>query len=256
MLNKVWFWLLVVGILYGFAKGSYEEFQAWRGNSTTTEPASAKPATADDVSQPSPASGLAASGQRITDASIDSAKLAVELCIGLIGIMALWLGLLQVASDAGLVDSVARGLSPLLRWLFPEVPAGHPAQGAMVMNMAANMLGLENAATPMGLKAMQELQKLNPVPDTATNSMTMFLAINTSNVTLIPIAIIGYRSLYGSENPTATLLGTVLVTGLATVAAVIAARTLSKLPRYQLTASHLSPLSESPHDPQDSSSHE
>ena len=115
--------------------------------------------------------GLTAMGKRLNAAVLDAAKTSVEICIGLIGIMALWLGLLNVAKDAGLIDAFARLLRPLMRWLFPEVPDGHPAQGAMLMNLSANMLGLDNAATPMGLKAMDELQTLNPVKDTATNSM-------------------------------------------------------------------------------------
>ena len=135
---------------------------------------------------------LVAMGKRLNDATLDAAKTAVDICIGLIGIMALWLGLMNIAKDAGLVDAFARLLRPLMRWLFPGIPDGHPAQGAMLMNLSANMLGLDNAATPMGLKAMDELQTLNPVKDTATNSMAMFLAINNSSVTLIPFTIIGY----------------------------------------------------------------
>jgi len=109
--------------------------------------------------------------------------------------LALWLGPLQIACDAGLVDALARLLSPLMRWLFPEILDGHLTQGAMLVNISANILNFENAATPLGLKAMQELQTLSPQKDTATNSMAMFMAINTSNVTLIPFTIIGYRQL-------------------------------------------------------------
>ena len=124
--------------------------------------------------------------------------------------MSAMLGLLNVAKDAGLVDAFARLLRPLMRWLFPELPDGHPAQGAMLMNLSANMLGLDNAATPLGLKAMRELQDLNPVKDTATNSMAMFLAINTSSIVLIPFTIIGYRALSGSKNPAEPIAGTLL----------------------------------------------
>ena len=254
MLNKVWFWLLFVGVAYGFLKGGYREVNAWltphpdlvvaeasdTATSETLDPKadpkveSAAVAAEDSEAEVEEKNGLAAAGKRITEAGLDAATLAVELCIGLIGIMALWLGLLQIATEAGLVELVARWMQPIMRWLFPEVPDGHPAQGAIVMNLAANMLGLENAATPMGLKAMQELQKLNPTTDTATNSMAMFLAINTSNVTLIPIAVIGYRQAYGSTDPAGTLFGTIIVTGFATIVAIIATRYLSRLPRYQM----------------------
>lgn len=233
MLNKVWFWLVLVGIVYGFGKGAYQEVADRRAAPAVDQPTVDQVDAAPDSDEESEARGLVATGERINKAALEAATVSVELCIGLIGIMALWLGLLQVAHDAGLVESVARLLRPIIRWLFPEVPDGHPAQGAIVMNLSANMLGLENAATPMGLKAMQELQKLNPTPDTATNSMAMFLAINTSNVTLIPFTIIGYRALYGSENPTQPLMGTLLVTSLATVVAIFAANYFSKLPRYR-----------------------
>ncbi|MDC0937065.1 nucleoside recognition domain-containing protein, partial [Pirellulales bacterium] len=148
----------------------------------------------------------------------------------------LWLGLLNIAKEAGLVDAFARLLRPVLRWLFPEVPDGHPAQGAMLMNISANMLGLDNAATPMGLKAMQELQTLNPVKDTATNSMATFLAINTSNVTIIPITIIAYRVAAGSEDPAGPLIPILLVTTVTTIVAVIAVRLLAKSPAYAISA--------------------
>src|SRR6185295_13790505 len=139
-----------------------------------------------------------------------AAKTSVEICIGLIGIMALWLGLLNIAKDAGLIAAFARIMRPLMRWLFPEVPDGHPAQGAMLMNFSANMIGLDNAATPMGLKAMEELQTLNPVKDTATNSMAQFLAINCGSITLIPFTIISFRYLSGSKDPAGIILGTLI----------------------------------------------
>ncbi|MGI9455925.1 MAG: nucleoside recognition domain-containing protein [Aeoliella sp.] len=243
MLNKVWFWLLVVGIVYGFAKGTYQSAaDYWSGASANMQQESAQDvpsvsAKADETKEDSDllkSRGLIATGKNINAAMLDGAKTAVTLCIGLIGILALWLGLLRIATDAGLVDAVARALRPFMRLVFPDIPDGHPAQGAVLMNLSANMLGLENAATPMGLKAMQELQKLNETPDTATDSMAMFLAINTSNVTLIPIAIIAYRELYGSESPAGVLFPTLLVTSFATLVAIVAAKFLSKLPRYQL----------------------
>ena len=239
MLDKVWFWLVVIGITYGFAKGGFQEVSdRWDPPpAAASEPVSSAAEQTEEATEEEPVKrGLVASGEKITEAAIDSAQLAVELCFKLIGIMALWLGLMQVANDAGLVESVAKLLRPAMRWLFPDVPDGHPAQGSIVMNLAANMLGLENAATPMGLKAMQDLEKLNPHPGTATNAMAMFLAINTSNVTLIPIATINYRAAYGSAEATQPLMGTLLVTTLATVVAIVAAKWLSKLPRYQIAA--------------------
>jgi spore maturation protein A len=234
MLNKVWFWLLLVGILYGFGKGAWQSWSA-----PEVPPPAAKSTVESDNASAEPAApetGLAAMGKQLNAAILESASVSVELCIGLIGIMAVWLGLLNVAKDAGLVDAFAKLLSPLMRWLFPEVPDGHPAQGAMLMNLSANMLGLDNAATPMGLKAMRELQELNPVKDTATNSMAMFLAVNTSSITLIPFTIIGYRALSGSENPAEPIAGTLVATLISSFIAVFITRWMSKLPRYQVAA--------------------
>jgi spore maturation protein A len=228
MLNKVWFWLLVVGILYGFGKGVWESWSA---------PTDALLATdAVEVAAQKDKKGLNSAGKRLNDAVIDAATTSVTMCIGLIGFMALWLGLLNVAKDAGLVDAFARLLRPLMRWLFPEVPDGHPAQGAMLMNLSANMLGLDNAATPLGLKAMRELQEINPVKDTATNSMAMFLAINTSSITLVPITIIGYRALNGSQNPAEPIAGTLIATFVSTIFAVFITRWLSGWRAFQVTA--------------------
>lgn len=239
MLNKVWFWLLVVGIVYGLVKGGY---QSWVDSRADLAVAAVEAEQADDTAAgdteaaaETPARGLLATGKAINEATLEAADLSVEICIGLIGILALWMGILQIASDAGLVDALARALRPVMRFLFPEIPDGHPAQGAILMNFSANFLGLENAATPMGLKAMQELQKLNATADTATNSMAMFLAINTSNITLIPFTIIGYRHLAGSEQAAEPLMGTLVVTTFATIVAIIAASWLSRLPRYQLS---------------------
>jgi spore maturation protein SpmA len=127
--------------------------------------------------------------EAVTQASVDSAKSAVSLALGLVGVMAFWLGLMQIVQDGGLLHSLARLLRPVMLRLFPDVPADHPAMSAMLMNMASNMLGLGNAATPFGIKAMQELDRLNPQPGVATNAMALFLAINTSNVALAPLAI-------------------------------------------------------------------
>jgi len=167
---------------------------------------------------------------------LQAAKLAVEICLGLIGVMVLWLGMLNVAKDAGLVDALARALAPLMRWLFPDVPDGHPANGAMIMNISANMLGLDNAATPFGLKAMKELQTLNPTNDTATDAMATFLAINTSNVTLLPISIIALRVASGSEQPARPIMGMFLATLVSTIVAVVAVRYLARRPAYAFPA--------------------
>jgi len=244
MLNKVWCGLLLAGILYGFVRAACHDWQrassspggvvAEEGESSTGPPASGPLASAASAASAAARSGrgLAAMGRDLNAAALDAAESSVKICIGLIGVMALWLGLLNVAREAGLVDAFARLLRPLMRRLFPEIPADHPAQGAILMNLSANMLGLENAATPLGLKAMKELQTLNAQPDTATNSMATFLAINTSNVTLIPFAIIGYRQLSGSQDPARPMLAMLLATTISTAVAVVAARMLQRLPRY------------------------
>ncbi len=164
----------------------------------------------------------------VTDAAIGSAKTAVELCIGLVGIMALWMGVMRVAEKGGLVALLARLLRPALRWLFPDVPPDHPAMGAMVMNMAANMLGLANAATPLGIKAMEELETLNPHKGTATNAMCTFLAVNTSSIQLIPATTVAILAAAGSANPTA-IIGTALAaTTVSTVVGIAAVKTLER----------------------------
>lgn len=247
MLNKIWFALLAIGILYGFGKGAWNSYHRpapLDQQQTAASDVPGDPSIEDAGTDQQPADLLAV-GKRLNKAALDAATLSVEICISLIGIMALWLGLLQIARDAGLVDAVAYALRPAMRWLFPDVPDGHPAQGAMLMNMSANVLGLDNAATPLGLKAMQELQSLNPEKETATNAMAMFMAINTSSVTLVPITIIGYRVSKGSENPAEPLAGIVVVTCISTAVAIAAAKLLQKLPRYASSAPQGDPLEES-----------
>ena len=131
----------------------------------------------------------------------DSSKTAFEIALGLTGVMSLWLGLMRIAEKGGVTDLIARIVGPLFRRLFPGIPAGHPASGAIVMNRSANMLGLDNAATPLGLKAMKELQSLNAVPDTASNDMVLFVVMNASSVTLVPISIMTFRAQLGAANP-------------------------------------------------------
>ncbi|HEY6951623.1 MAG TPA: nucleoside recognition domain-containing protein [Bacteroidota bacterium] len=169
----------------------------------------------------------------VTQAALDFAGTAVEISIGLIGIMALWLGLMKIAEEAGFIGIVTRMLAPVTRRLFPEVPPDHPAVGAMMMNIAANMLGLNNAATPLGLKAMEELNKLNPKAGTATNAMVTFLTINTGGLILIPATAIAVRAASGSTNP-GIIIGTSIVgASCATIAGVLAAKLLQRLPRYK-----------------------
>lgn len=162
----------------------------------------------------------------VTTGAIDAAKVAVEISIGLIGIMALWLGVMRIAEKAGLIQALSRALAPIFRWVFPDVPRDHPAMGAIVMNIAANMLGLNNAATPLGIKAMEELQELNPRKETATNAQVMLMAINTASVQLIPATVIGVMAAAGSVQPTAIIGPTLIVTGISLVIAIVAARLL------------------------------
>jgi len=190
MLNYIWFGLIAISVVVGLATGSIDA---------------------------------------VTEAAFESAKAAVQLAIGLIGAMALWLGLMHVADRAGLVNLLARGIRPVARWLFPEIPDGHPALGSIVMNMAANVLGLGNAGTPLGLKAMKELQELNPAKSTATNAMVTFLAINTSSVQiLLPATVVG---LLGARAG-AIFLPTILATSVSTIVAIIAAKWLEKRRAY------------------------
>lgn len=154
----------------------------------------------------------------------DSAKLGFDIALGLTGIMALWLGLMAIATESGLLQILAQRLKPILVWLFPSVPVEHPAMSAMVMNIAANMLGLSNAATPFGLKAMEELQSINPEPHAASHAMCTFLAINTSSVQLLPTTAIAFLAANGSHDPTGVIFSSLLATGVSTAAALIAVR--------------------------------
>ena len=166
--------------------------------------------------------------QKITDAVIDYAGTAVTIALGLMGIMALWLGIMKIAEDAGLIKIIARVVKPLTRRLFPDIPTDHPAISSIIMNISANMLGLGNAATPFGLKAMEEMEKINPDKGTASNAMVTFLSINTSGLTLIPATSIAVRAASGSSNP-AIIIGTSIFGAFcATVAGITAAKILEK----------------------------
>jgi spore maturation protein A len=167
----------------------------------------------------------------VTNAAIDMAKVSVEISIGLIGIMALWLGIMKIAEESGLIKIIAKGLRPITVRLFPDVPEDHPAIGSIVLNMSANILGLGNAATPLGLKAMEELQELNEQKDTATNSMVMFLAINTSSVQLIlPATVVALMGATASE----IFVTTILATLSSTIAAIAIVKFLEKRKRFAI----------------------
>lgn len=171
-----------------------------------------------------PAAGVQAPMAHLSKAMVDSATGAVTLAIGLIGVMTLFLGLMKVAEAGGMLRVLARLIRPLMVRLFPDVPADHPAMGAMILNLSANAMGLGNAATPFGIRAMQELDKLNPEPGTATNAMVLFLAINTSSVTLLPTGVIALRAAAGSHNPAGILPTTLFATVCSTLVAVIATK--------------------------------
>lgn len=157
----------------------------------------------------------------LIQATFDSSKTAFEISLGLTGVLALWLGIMKIGEQSGLINTLSRWLSPLFCKLFPDIPKGHPVMGSIFMNMSANMLGLDNAATPMGLKAMKELQELNPKKDTASNPMIMFLVINTSGLILIPISIMVYRAQLGAAQPTDIFIPILLSTFISTIVGVL-----------------------------------
>lgn len=186
MLNYIWFGMIVIGFVVGILNGRIEE---------------------------------------VTKAAMDSAGTAVQLSISLLGVMCLWTGLMDIAERSGLIQVIAKAVKPVMRFLFPEIPRNHPAIGAVVMNLVANFLGLGNAATPLGIKAMNELQKLNTSKDTATDAMSMFLVLNTSAIQLVPATIIALRTAAGSNRPV-EIIGTIWV---ATICASIAGITAVKI---------------------------
>ena len=157
----------------------------------------------------------------IMSSTFDSAKTAFEISIGLTGVLSLWMGVMKIGERSGLVDRMSRLLSPLMVRLFPEIPAGHPVFGHIFMNFSANMLGLDNAATPLGLKAMEGLQELNQKKDTATNAMIMFLVLNTSGLTLIPVGVLVYRAQLGAAQPTDVFIPILIATTIATLSGII-----------------------------------
>ncbi len=187
-LNYIWIALFVLGFLVGVLKmllGDYEALPA------------------------------------MMDSTFEMSKMAFEMCLGLTGTLTLWMGILKIGEDSGLIGRLARFLSPVLTKLFPEIPKDHPALGSIFMNISANMLGLDNAATPVGLKAMQELQSINKDKDTASNSMIMFLTLNTSGLTIIPVSIMAYRAKAGAADPTDVFIPLLLTTMVSSVVGLI-----------------------------------
>jgi spore maturation protein A len=209
MLNYIWMALIVVGILVAVGKDV----------STTPDPVSGN--------------SFPTLTKVTNEGMFGSAKTAVTLAIGLIGIMSLWLGVMKIAEQSGLIAKIAAAVRPVMTRLFPDVPAEHPAMGAMIMNISANILGLANAATPLGLKAMEELNKLNRNLGTATNAMCTFLVINTSSVQLIPATVIAIRVAAGSANPTEIIGPVIVATTISTVVGVTIVKLLARLRFYR-----------------------
>ncbi|MEE9169352.1 MAG: nucleoside recognition domain-containing protein [bacterium] len=195
MLNYVWLFLMVCALVFGAINGKLKE---------------------------------------VTEAAFQYAGIAVDIALGLIGIMALWLGIMRIGEKAGLIQLLARAIRPITRWLFPGVPSEHPAMGAMILNISANWLGLGNAATPFGIKAMEELQKLNPYKDTATDAMVVFLALNTASITLIPASIIAIRVKLGSAAPWEIIGTAIFASTVATITAVTFAKLFQRLPVFRI----------------------
>ena len=205
MLNHIWLWMIVLSIMIAGSTAIH--------NKVTSE-------SVDNITMTDKNLNESTYLGKITNAAIESAGTAVKLAIGLIGVMALWLGLMKVAEEAGIIKIIARIVRPLTKRLFPGIPKDHPAIGSMIMNISANMLGLSNAATPLGLKAMEELDKLNPEKGRATDDMITFLVINTSAITLIPATAIAIRASLGSANPQQIILPSIIAASMATVVGV------------------------------------
>jgi spore maturation protein SpmA len=173
--------------------------------------------------------------EAVSSSALDAAKKSVELALGLVGVMSLFMGLMKVAQDGGLLRLIAAAAAPVMRRLFPDVPEDHPAMSAMILNIASNMLGLGNAATPFGIRAMQELDRLNPAKGTATNAMVLFLAINTAGLAILPTGVVALRAAAGSKDPAGIFFTTWFASACATLVAILAATLLAKLPRYKAT---------------------
>jgi spore maturation protein A len=170
----------------------------------------------------------------VTNAVFEYSKFAVELALGLVGLMALWLGIMKIAEKSGLITVFARGLKPVMVRLFPEIPPEDPAMGSIIMALSATMLGLGNASTPLGLKAFADMQKLNKHKDIATNAQVTYMAMSTSSVTIIPATIIGIRTAAGSSNPSEIIAPVIIATVVSTTVAIIMSKVLQRLPRFQV----------------------
>ena len=185
----------------------------------------------------------------VSSSALDAAKKSVELALGLVGAMSLFMGLMRIAQDGGLLRLIAAAASPVMRRLFPEVPQDHPAMSAMILNIASNVLGLGNAATPFGIRAMQELDRLNPAKGTATNAMVLFLAINTAGLAIIPTSVVALRAAAGSKDPAGIFFTTWFASAAATLMAILAAKLLARLPRYRATNPHGALANGAPNEP-------
>lgn len=205
MLNHIWIWMIIISIVIAVGTDIYQEI--------------ASPVSADKAEVARNLNEDTKLGQ-VTSAAIEAAGLAVQIAIGLIGVMALWLGVMKVAEEGGMIKILARIVQPITSRLFPKIPKDHPAIGAMIMNIAANMLGLSNAATPLGLKAMEELDKLNPKKGEATDDMITFLVINTSAITIVPATAIAIRASLGSANPQKIVIPAIIAASMATLVGV------------------------------------
>jgi spore maturation protein SpmA len=199
-LNYIWIALFFIGVVVGVIKLFFGDFEAL------------------------PA---------MMDSTFNMSKDGFEMCLGLTCTLTLWMGILKIGEDSGLVDKLARFLSPVLTKLFPEIPKNHPALGSIFMNISANMLGLDNAATPVGLKAMQELQSINEKKDTASNSMIMFLVLNTSGLTIIPVSIMAYRSKFGAADPADVFIPLLLTTMCSTLVGLLTVSLYQRINLFQ-----------------------
>jgi spore maturation protein A len=197
MVNWIWMGMIVISVIFGAANGKME---------------------------------------KVAEAAFGGAQTGVTVCLGLISILVFWMGLMRIAEDAGLVRKLSRLLAPIVRKLFPDVPSEHPAMGYILSNMSANLLGLGNAATPMGIKAMQELQKLNADPYTATPAMCTLLALNTASITIVPTTMIAIRMNFGSLHPADIVAPTLLATLVSTGAAILIDRWYRKRNRFPPTS--------------------
>lgn len=202
MLNHIWLWMIVLSILIAGGTDVFKEI--------TSPKADSQEEVQRNLNEDTKL------GQ-VTSAAIEAANLGVKIAIGLIGVMALWLGIMRIANEAGAIKVLAKAVRPITKRLFPTIPSEHPAIGAMVMNIAANMLGLSNAATPLGLKAMDELEKLNPEKGRATDDMITFLVINTSAITIVPATAIAIRASLGSVNPQQIVIPAIMAASMATL---------------------------------------